>query len=324
MPRPPHVPDHLRRRVFRGTQALRAGLLTKRELHGPVWQRLFPDVYAHRDVPVDHVLRARAAAGLLFPQALITGLSAAAVWGVDIVPEEDVVELTLPPGSNPVRIPGLRVRRAAVPAEWTGHRLGVRLTTPQATVARLAQLLSLEEAVVAVDRFAAAQLLDVAGLRDFAAELQGRGAGRTREVCSLADGRAESPQESRLRLLMLRGRLPPPVAQFDVRDGDGRFVARVDFAWPGQRVAVEYDGLWHAQPGQFARDRRRLNRLHAAGWRVLFVTAADLHRPGEILARLADLLGADAVRAVPLRPAGKGTGRTPASGYSQPLRLKPR
>jgi very-short-patch-repair endonuclease len=104
-------------------------------------------------------------------------------------------------------------------------------------------------------------------------------------VCALADGLAGSPQETRLRLLIGRSDLPTPVAQHTVRDEAG-FVARVDLAWPGHRVAVEYDGLWHAEPGQFARDRQRLNRLTAAGWRVVFVTAADLHRPVELVARI--------------------------------------
>ncbi|WP_308127876.1 hypothetical protein [Modestobacter italicus] len=50
-------------------------------------------------------------------------------------------------------------------------------------------------------------------------------------------------------------------------------------------------GLWHAEPGQFARDRQRLNVLTAAGWRVLFVTAADLHHPERLIARIAAALG---------------------------------
>ena len=70
----------------------------------------------------------------------------------------------------------------------------------------------------------------------------------------------------------------------------GRSVARVDVGWPAQRVALEYDGLWHAEPGQFARDRERLNRLTAAGWRVVFVTAADLHHPQQLIARIAAAL----------------------------------
>ena len=71
---------------------------------------------------------------------------------------------------------------------------------------------------------------------------------------------------------------------------DGRFVARPDFAWPDRKVALEYDGLWHGEPRQFARDRQRLNRLQAAGWRVVFVTAADLRDPERLLALIAAAL----------------------------------
>jgi very-short-patch-repair endonuclease len=72
------------------------------------------------------------------------------------------------------------------------------------------------------------------------------------------------------------------VAQHVVRV-DGRFVARIDFAWPEHRLALEYDGAWHGEPDQLRRDRRRLNRLAAAGWRVRFVTAAEMYRPEEIV-----------------------------------------
>jgi very-short-patch-repair endonuclease len=79
------------------------------------------------------------------------------------------------------------------------------------------------------------------------------------------------------------------VAQFVVRDDSG-FVARVDFAWPEQKVAVEYEGVWHGERQNVAKDRRRLNKLTAAGWRVVFVTAADLHHPEELIVRIADAL----------------------------------
>ncbi len=67
-------------------------------------------------------------------------------------------------------------------------------------------------------------------------------------------------------------------------------MARVDLAFPEQRVAVEYDGAWHGDPGQLTRDRRRLNALVAAGWTVLHVTAADLRQPEDLVARVAALL----------------------------------
>ena len=64
--------------------------------------------------------------------------------------------------------------------------------------------------------------------------------------------------------------------------------ARVDLAFHEQRLAVGYGGAWHGQPGQLSRDRRRLDRLTAAGWRVLSVTAAD---PVGLLARIVAALG---------------------------------
>ncbi|MCF6509030.1 hypothetical protein E9549_16685 [Blastococcus sp. MG754426] len=47
----------------------------------------------------------------------------------------------------------------------------------------------------------------------------------------------------------------------------------------------------HAEPGQFARDRQRLNRLREAGWTVVLVTAADLRDPLALVGRVARALG---------------------------------
>ena len=111
-----------------------------------------------------------------------------------------------------------------------------------------------------------------------------RGSAQASRVARLADGLAESPQETRLRLLLQRAGMPP-VARYRV-DDEGGFVARVDFAYPEGRVAVEYDGLWHAERRAFLADRRRLNRLDAAGWVVLHVTLDDLRRPEALVARV--------------------------------------
>jgi very-short-patch-repair endonuclease len=73
---------------------------------------------------------------------------------------------------------------------------------------------------------------------------------------------------------------------------DVGFVARVDFAWPEQRVAVEYEGRWHGERQHVATDRRRLNRLTAAGWTVIFVTAEDMQDPAQLLLRIEAALAA--------------------------------
>ena len=289
MPTAPRVPAELTRDVFVGSAAVRAGLLTRRQLQGATWRRLLHDVYVHRDVPLTHELRARAAVVRL-PRAVITGRSAAVLWGLDLCGAEDEVEVTLPPGTRMVRSDGVVARRAALDRSDVVVRRGLRTTTPGTTACRLASVLDEASAVAAVDQLVGAGVVDLASVRRRAAAARGPGSARARAVAALADGLAGSPQETRLRLLMDRWGLPTPAAQFVVRHR-GRFVARVDFGWPALRVAVEYDGLWHAEDGQFARDRRRLNDLREAGWTVVFVTAGDLRDPAGLRRRLARALG---------------------------------
>ena len=85
--------------------------------------------------------------------------------------------------------------------------------------------------------------------------------------------------ETRLRLLLIGGGLPRPVAQHVVLDGSGQFVARVDLAYPDRRLAIEYDGREaHLEPGAFMVERRRQNRLLALDWMLVRFTAADVYR----------------------------------------------
>jgi Protein of unknown function (DUF559) len=290
VPPAPYVPDRLRGKTFRGSWAVRCGLLTPGQLRGPAWLQLFKDVYADRAVEITHALRARAAASLVVPGAVVTGLSAAVLWGVELAGADNDVELTLPPGAHPRRIPGVRVRRCLLPDTFVRERAGVLVTTPEASALRIAAVLPTDDAVAAIDRLVVERVVNLERFRALAARARGPGSARAREVAALVDGLAESPQETRLRLLIHRSGVPLPVAQHRIRES-GRFVAKVDFAWPEKKVAVEYDGLWHADPKQFALDRQRLNRLQAAGWTIVFVTAADLHRPEQLLARIAAALG---------------------------------
>ncbi|MCZ2850232.1 type IV toxin-antitoxin system AbiEi family antitoxin [Modestobacter sp. VKM Ac-2978] len=251
--------------------------------------RLFPDVYADATLDVTHAVRAQAVGRLLLPHAVVSGVSAAVLWGLtDLARPEDDVEVTVAPGTPRGAAPGVAVRRRVLPGERVRPVEGVRATAPETTALELAGRLPLDDGVVLLDRFVAARTTTLATLRLTAAELTGRGCRQARTACSLADGLAASPPETRLRLLLSRSSLPPPVAQHVVRHG-GVFLARVDFAWPERRVALEYEGAWHTT--RVAADRRRIEALQAAGWRVLFVTAADLYSPADLLARIAAALG---------------------------------
>ncbi|MGC4818065.1 endonuclease domain-containing protein [Micromonospora sp. DT63] len=96
-------------------------------------------------------------------------------------------------------------------------------------------------------------------------------------IFDVADAGAQSPPESQLRVRLMLGGLPRPVTQHPIRLPGG-LVLHPDLAWPEFRVAVEYDGRWHADPEQLHRDRRRLNLLVGAGWLVLHVTSRRLQK----------------------------------------------
>lgn len=117
-----------------------------------------------------------------------------------------------------------------------------------------------------------------------------RGRPLLRRALELADGRSESPQESRLRVLLVEAGFATPQLQHEVRDARERFVARVDLAYPEQRLAIEYEGDHHrVQAQQWRRDIGRTRELEHLGWRVLRVTASDLSAPRPLLLQLASV-----------------------------------
>ncbi|WBB81561.1 hypothetical protein O7606_09465 [Micromonospora sp. WMMD882] len=311
MPTPARRPPELRGRIFRGSTAIADGLLTRNELRSSAWRPLFRDVYADAGLTVTHRQRcAVVSQWLLPPEAAVAGPAAAALHGAGQVTPDDPIDVLAPAGVRVGSAAGLRVHRAAVtpddiivhaeshgvasasPHHATGgnlHRaaggtrhpsvLGaapLRVTSPVRTCWDVARWLPPVEAVVVVDALLARRSTSRDALRGYALDRAGdRGWRALLRVVDLADPGAESPQESRTRVRLVQAGLPRPVTQHVITRG-GRFVARVDLAWPEFRVAVEYDGLWHDDPEQFHRDRRRLNQLVGDDWIVLHLTGKRL------------------------------------------------
>jgi very-short-patch-repair endonuclease len=86
-----------------------------------------------------------------------------------------------------------------------------------------------------------------------------------------------------------RAGLPAATPQFVVVE-EGEFLGRVDLAWPEQRLIVEYEGAHHFDGLQILRDDRRYERLIAAGWRVIRLSAADLRDMDAVVERIAHAL----------------------------------
>ncbi len=156
---------------------------------------------------------------------------------------------------------------------------GMRLTSLERTIIDCARLLPFEPGVIVADS-GLAQGADQDALRRLVAEGRGtRGIRRVREVLAAADGRAESPAETRFRLLLNEWNLPDAELQLWISTTGGR--ERVDFGWSSRRLVIEVHGYakyfdYGPPDEKIAAQQAREARLVAAGWRVLNIYWPEL------------------------------------------------
>lgn len=279
--------------------AVAAGLLTKNELRGPRFQRLFPDVYlpvsdesASDQSPPGLIVRSRAAYLLVeHRDGVLGGYSAAALLGAVCAPRGAPAEVIVD-GSQRGH-PGLRVARGEVVDADRLPAKGCRVTSPERTAWDLVRRLELVEGVIALDALGRLRIPgtrplswdDLRARRD--REAGARGSRRLEPALLLADPRAESPMETRLRLLLVRSGLPAPEVQYELVDGRGNAVARFDLAYPDARLAIQYGG----------RDVATTVTTTDAGWHVMRVGYEDVMLTGPqtvqlVRNQLADVIGA--------------------------------
>jgi very-short-patch-repair endonuclease len=87
--------------------------------------------------------------------------------------------------------------------------------------------------------------------------------------------------ETLLLQVLRRNGLPEPVLQYEVFDSSGRFIGRVDAAYPGWRILIEYDSKQeHSDEWALASDASRRNRLLAQGFHPLTARHRDLVEGG--------------------------------------------
>ena len=278
MSRIPRPPATLVGKVFQAHAAIERGLITRHDLRSSAWRRLFRGVYADQTVADNHRIRCIAAAAFVLPkEAVVAGRSAVALYGAGLAEASDPIEVLIPRGQRFGPSGRFVIHTSDLREGETRRMAGVAVTDPVRTCWDLAQWLEPPEAVVLIDRLLAARLVNHVGLEAYAqCRRRERGWRRFARAVRLADARAGSPQESRLRVRLAMRGLAAPEVQYSVY-GQWGFVARVDLAWPDLKIAVEYDGVWHAgSQQQIHHDRKRLNRLLASGWIVIHVTAARL------------------------------------------------
>ena len=269
----PVVPAALREGPFTFVEAQKAGL-TRRQLQGRSWRRVGFGQYVWAGLRDDAELHLASVQSRLPAGAAFSGRTAAWLHGLDF-PPCDPVEVTVPTDVGISRLSGVSLRRAALTGADLVVLRGLRTTCALRTVFDLGCRPSLTEGVVAVDMALHHGLVRLPELREWLA-LHNRlkGARQFRRVVAVAEPLAESPMETRLRMLLVSARLPRPEAQVSLHDEHGRFLGRVDLYCPTHRLAIEYDGGTHRS--RLIEDNRRQNRLLNAGYRLLRFTVADI------------------------------------------------
>lgn len=262
--------------------------------HGRL-ERLQRGVYRLAGAPATWEQRLLGAVLAAGPGAVASHRSAARLWSLASKEELDVTV----PNRRRRRLRGTIHLFSSVdldPADVC-LRKRIPLTNPLRTLTDLGAVVGPGELEDVLDHALVSRLVSVAGVErtlDTVARRGRPGVGPLRAVLdsrALGAERPDSVLEPRMARLMRRYGLPPAVFQCAVHH-HGRFIARVDFAYPELLLAIEIDGFaTHGSPRALQSDLDRQNRLQAAGWRVLRFTWVDVvRRPEKVAAAILAVL----------------------------------
>jgi hypothetical protein len=282
---------------FTARQATDAGVsrhVVGRLVQEGLVRRILRGVYVAAQVREDLLLRARALALVVPPDAAVTDWSACWLHSGVLPPGG---HLEVPPVSV-FRSPGRGRLRNGI--SLSGERSFAKqdltrveellVTTPVRTAWDLGRLATRDWALAGMDALLRGGGFDlpelVGGVERFRRQ---RGVVQLRKLAPLADGRSESPGESVLRLRWLDlADLPAPEPQVSITGAAGREIYRIDLGVEELRFGVEYDGVeHHTSDADRAHDlRRRYDLAVRRNWTVLPVTRENVFGSGRDVERI--------------------------------------
>lgn len=278
------------RQPFSRAEARAAGL-TPEMLLSRRFQKIFWDTYVSRDVAITPLLRAKAVISLVPSGAYISHHTAAELWGA-APPLNGRTHVTLPSANVRLVRQGICSHYRADPAQTTLRR-GLPISTPEQTLSDLAAVgVGLVDLVVVADGMIKAGHTSPERLITAAGEWNGRGCRLARRAASLSREGVDSPQESRLRLLLVLAGLPEPRVNVIIRSRDGSWRRRYDLGYEYLRLIIEYDGRQHSEDTeQWLTDIYRREELDQMRWRLIIVTSEGIYRePLRTLERVREAL----------------------------------
>ena len=276
---PSELPPQLRSQPFTVAEARTAGLSRRRtrarDLTSPCFGVRSASSTADGLLARVHSLTA-------VTGAIVSHLSAAVLWGFPLplyLELTAVIHLTSQPGKRAVRHKNVVGHELTLMPDEIVAGTRVTCTSPLRTWFDLAGILSLDDLVIAGDFLLRRKnpLTTVAAVDEYLAGKRGRpGYRRAMSARKLMRANTDSPKETELRLLLIRHGLPEPRINVPIFDETGGWIQDPDLTYEQQKVAIQYDGGHHANPGQRRSDIFRDESARDAGWRVVVLTQADL------------------------------------------------
>lgn len=259
---------------FIGSEAVASGTLTRGVLRWN-YTALYPDVYIHKDARIDIYAKARAAWLWTGRKGVIAGTTAAALYGVGSIDTNAPIELIGPPRRAR---PGVVVRNERIGRDEVDAG-PLPCTTPARTALDLARRLPRDDAVVLLDQLSECTDLSAADVAPLEARYRSaRGMGSAWEAIRLMDGGSRSPEETRLRLMLIDGGLPRPRTSIFVEDDfwtaftpDETWGVTIGMGWVDAKVGVE----WAERRRSLVQDVAFRNLLQQKGWLLIEVTHLD-------------------------------------------------
>jgi hypothetical protein len=239
---------------------------------GGPWQKIIPGVYLAVTGTVTANQREMAALLHAGPRSVITGSVAVRRNGIR-PPASNVVDVLVPADLRCQSLAFVRVQRTTrMPSQIraTGE---IRFAGPARAVADTARALTAFRDVRAVVADAVQKrLCSIEALRTELGQGPSKGSGLLRRALDEVRDGIRSVPEGDLRLLLKRARVPMPMFNARLYDGD-TLIAIVDCWWPDAGVAGEVDSReYHYSADDWQRTMRRHDQLVARGVLLLHFT----------------------------------------------------
>ena len=199
----------------------------------------------------------------------------------------DVYHLIRPEGAAHLDRPHVIVHRMKLYEDEVTRIDGVPVTTPARTWLDMAELLSVDEIVAMGDHCVRVPrpgfegrdmpLCSIGDLQRTVDRHRGkRGLRKAKEALELIRVGSDSPQETLLRLAIVRAGLPEPELNVPIIADDGSRHHEPDLSYRKYKIGIEYEGEHHGEEWQIVRDIHRSERYAALGWTEVRISKSHM------------------------------------------------